>query len=106
MDVVGSLTDNAWRGTERTEEDFLFFRILQPLEQAGLIGTVAHSSRGAKGEPDFHVLEAGTTESKIIGETKTTHNLLLPMKALDVATQYNDARAAVDEMQEIGRAHV
>ena len=72
---------------------------MEPLEQAGLIGTVAHSSRGAKGEPDFHVLEAGTTESKIIGETKTTHNLLLPMKAQDVATQYNDARAAVDEMQ-------
>jgi hypothetical protein len=35
-----------------------------------------------------------------VGETKTTHNLPLPMEAQRVATMYNNARAAVDAMPE------
>jgi len=98
--VVGSLIAVQKCGTERMEEAFLFDRVLQPLELAGLLGTVQLGSMGAIGDPDFRILEPGTTESKIMGETKTTHNLPLPMKAQEVAKQYNAARTDVDDMPE------
>jgi hypothetical protein len=94
-----SLLDVGFRGiNERIEEEFLFSRILQPLEEAGLIGTIPLCSKGCQRDPAFSIIEPHTNNIKTVGDTKT-HNLPLPMEAQSVATIYNAVRrTAVDEM--------
>jgi hypothetical protein len=98
--VRDSISDVTLYGSERSEEAYLIRTVLQPLNEAGLIGSIQAGSRGCKGEPDFSVLEMNSSNIKIVGETKTTRNLPLPMEAQRVATMYNNARAAVDDMPE------
>lgn len=98
--VRGSLNDLGLCAHERSEEDYLDKRVLQPLMVAGLIGTVRLGPRGCKGEPDFSLLEPDTDNVKIVGETKATHNLPLPMQAQMVVEQYNTARSAIDNLPE------
>lgn len=103
LGVEQSLTDLAPTSSERSEEDYLNRNVLDPLMVVGLIGTIVIGSKNCQGEPDFSIIMAPKTNKnniKVVGESKATHNLPLPMKAQEVARQYNDVRAAVDQLSE------
>jgi hypothetical protein len=100
--VENCFFDLASLGTEIGEELHLNSFVLAPLEEAGLIGDVVIGSKYCHGEPDFSIWggHSSRTSLKIVGESKSTHNMPLPMKAQEVGRQYNDARADVDQLSE------
>ena len=76
----------------RREEGHLVGRALEPLMDAELIGIVQEGSRTR-----LLCKRTGWTESlRIVGETKTTHNLPPQMNAQSVAEIYDDIRRDVD----------
>jgi hypothetical protein len=97
--VLNTLTSVSKKRNERSEEDYLVEHVLDPLHDAGLLGPIQLGSRGTQGDDDFNIYGAADLQDiKITGESKSTHNLPLPMTAVEVANTYNNARNQVDSL--------
>ena len=80
---------------EINEQIYLHDRVMIGLQWAGLIGEFVNGNRGLVGNPDFWVQRGQDRSSfAIVGETKSTHNLPIPMESRDIVNQYNEAIAS------------
>lgn len=79
--------------TDEIGEQLYFGRTaIASLAQARLIGSMVDGNKGLVANPDFWLADEHQ-QLVVLGETKSTHNLPLPMKAADLVQQYNNAFA-------------
>lgn len=87
--VMLSFDDDHPLTDEIGEQLYLGRTAMASLAQARLIGSMVDGNKGLVANPDFW-LSSERQEIVVVGETKSTHNLPLPMAAGDVVQQYND----------------